>query len=352
MRLKQACGSEVRPKNKVTQVSIARDLGLSQTLISKVLNGVRHRVDPETYDRIWAHALKQGYQGKGITPHAPLAASGGRQIGVVLRAGLQPFIQSNFFSHVQSGLHTALQARGFSTVVLGAEGVFDLETAGPLPPALVVLGEVKVSFLRALRGFTRRIVTVNGSYPGMSHAVLPNEPQSLELLVDHLADLGHTCFGWIGGYPQNSRHIERLQALRDALVARHLPPLAEKHCWIAPHGGDRQEGREAAQAFLKLDRPPTALVCFNGPIARGTVNALLQNGRRIPQDVSVVAVDATRVCVEEEPHITCASANPEMLGETAARLLLESTGADEENYQSVVLAARLQAGATTGPAPR
>lgn len=341
--------SPLRPKAKVTQTSIARDLGLSQALVSKVLNGIRERIDPETYDRIWAHALKVGYRSKGMTPHASLAAGGGRQIGIVLRSGLQAFVQSNFFSHVQVGLHEALHPQGFSTVMLGSEDTFDPAVAGPLPPALVVLGAVKPGFLRALRQQTRRIVAVNGSYPGLCHSVMSNDTQSVDLLVEHLAARGHRRLGWIGGLPEYPMHEVRIGAFRAALAARGLPALAESHCVIQRDGADRQQGREAALAlFGRSGPPPTALVCFNGVMARGAINALLQSGWKIPADLSLVAIDATRVCVEEEPHITCASTVPEKLGETAARLLLESTGADDEDYKSFMLAAQLHPGATTG----
>lgn len=339
-------------KNKVTQTSIARDLDLSQTLVSKVLNGVRERVDPGTYDRIWAYALKLGYRAKGITPHAPLAATGGRQIGVVLRAGLQPFVQSNFFSHVQIGLYAALQARGYSTVVLGVEDELNLEEIGPLPAGLAVLGAVKPAFLRRLRESTRRIVAINGSYPGLCHAVLPNESQSLELLVEHLARLGHRRFGWIGGLPEYPSHATRFAALQSALAAAGLPPVKETAQVVIAHAADRQEGREAILELMRRPKPrPTAVVCFNGVMARGATHALLQHGWKLPEDLSLVAVDATRVSVEESPHITCASADPEQMGRAAAGLLLGSTGEEGEDYHSLVLAARLRAGDTTGPVP-
>lgn len=342
--------SRVRPKTKVTQTSIARDLGLSQALVSKVLNGVRFRIDPQTYDRVWAHAMKVGYRGQGMTPHAPLTAAGSRQIGLVLRSGLTSFVQSNYFSHVQIGLHEALQPLGFSTVMLGSEDTLDASEIGPLPPALVVLGAVKPTFLRALRRHTRRIVAVNGSYPGLCHSVLSNDAQSLDLLVEHLASLGHQRIGWLGGLPEHPMHIARIEAFRAALTSRNLPLPAKDACAIRPDGVDRQQGHEAALELLaRGGRQPSALVCFNGVMARGAVNALLQSGYKLPADISVVALDATRVCVEETPYITCASPIPEKLGAAAARLLMDSTGSEDEDFQSLVLSAQLRLGETSGP---
>jgi hypothetical protein len=45
----------------------------------------------------------------------------------------------------------------------------------------------------------------------------------------------------------------------------------------------------------------------------------------------VVAVDATRVCVEENPKITGAHADPEKIGVTAAELLLKRSDTGDES---------------------
>jgi len=39
-------------------------------------------------------------------------------------------------------------------------------------------------------------------------------------------------------------------------------------------------------------------------MARGVINCLMQKRMARAEDISVVAVDATRVCVEEHPQIT------------------------------------------------
>src|SRR6187402_2660226 len=55
-----------RPTKKVSQTQLARELGISQALVSLVLNGRKQGINAETYDRIWAHAVKRGYHPKGM----------------------------------------------------------------------------------------------------------------------------------------------------------------------------------------------------------------------------------------------------------------------------------------------
>src|SRR5204863_6554939 len=105
--------------SRISQQRIARDLGVSQALVSLVLNGKRENISEESYNRIWNHALKIGYRPKGMQ------LTGGQtpptSVGFILRAGLRLHTQSNFFSHVQHGLHAGLLARGYHSVFIGSE---------------------------------------------------------------------------------------------------------------------------------------------------------------------------------------------------------------------------------------
>lgn len=331
---------------KISQQRIAKDLGLSQALVSMVLNGRTEGISEDSYRRIWDHALSLGYQPKGMR-----AAQGGEttkqiHVGFVLRSGLALHTQSNYFSHIQHGLHEALQERGISTLFLGTEDKLS-ETAFRATHetrkslfGVVVMGEVKPGFLKAIKQLCPRVVAVSISYPGQCHSVQSNEAQSLDLLVEHLAALGHRRFGWLGGNSALQRHEDRYRAFRAALKARDI---AFDENWALLHeNADRHEGRITAEAFLaKRGKRPTALVCYNGLMARGAINLLQARGVDVPGDLSVVAIDATRICTEEHPHVTAASADPEAMGRKAADLLLGASGAPDEVYLDAALPSRL-----------
>ena len=206
-------------------MQLARELGLSQAMVSLVLNGRRQGISPETYDRVWAHALKRGYHPKGMRPAAsPTALS--RHVGFIVRARPGHHSPSNYFGHVQDGLRNALDARGFATVFLGTEDVIDAAglarhfQAGHLFQGVVLLGQVARPLLDSLRAVERRLVAVSARYPGLCHSVIGNEPQALDLLVEHLAGLGHRRIGWLGGNSGLERHASRLGAFKAALSAR------------------------------------------------------------------------------------------------------------------------------------
>jgi LacI family transcriptional regulator len=347
----------VSRNQRVSQQQIARELGVSQPLVSLVLNGRRKGVDSASYQRIWNRAIELGYRPKGMIPTGDQDSTAGPlNVGFILRSGLKLYTQSNFFSHIQHGLHEQLTSHGINTVFLGSEEVLDERefsaSARPGVPllGLVIMGEVQVPFLQALRPVHRRIVAVSASYPGLCHSVTSNEERSLEILVRHLRDLGHRRFAWIGGNAGMGRNLARFKAFEDSVQLCGLEARPEHS--INLDDADRLGGRQAAQLLLdRRGRPdfPTAWVCYNGLMARGAINYLLQKQISVPEQISVVAVDATRVCVEDAPHISSAGANPERMGAVAGELILNSTGAEDEVFTDVTLPSHLAARNTSGP---
>lgn len=345
-----------RPPKKVSQTQLARELGISQALVSLVLNGRKQGISPETYDRIWAHAVKRGYHPKGMHLASSPAAQA-RQVGIILRAPLRLNTPTMYFGHVQHGLHTAIEAREFTTVFLGAEDQIDAEKLGRIfAPGhafrgIVLVGEVSRAFLDRLRRFAIPIVAVSARYPGLCHSVLGNEPQALESLVEHLHAQGHRRFGWLGGNVGLGRHEARLQALTAALARLDL--TLDRRYLVKQREGDRIDGADAVRTLLPQARRsdfPTALIAYNTLMAAGAVRELRRDGWTVPERMSVASADISPVATDSTPRLTAAGTDPEKLGDAAARLLLDGAASHAEGCTDLMLPSQLFVGDTTGPA--
>jgi len=338
----------MKSKN-ISQQRIARDLGVSQALVSLVLNGKRENISEDSYTRIWDYAVKRGYRPKGMQTNGRHLAT--TNVGFLLRAGLRLYTQSNFFSHVQHGLHEALHNQGYNTVFLGAEDHWDGdELKARLRRdnlyGVVIMGEVNERFVKQVSSVQSNLVAVSATYPGLCHSVMPNDKQALDLLVDHLVELGHKEFAWVGGNKGLKQNTIRRAAFEEALREKGL--LLRNDFALDEPGGDRLDGRRIAETIIKSRARkdvPTAWVCLNGLMARGVINYLTQHDWRVPEEISVAAVDATRVCIEEHPEITGANADPEKMGAKAAELVLSAR--PEQELVDVVLPARLVARETS-----
>lgn len=339
---------------RVSQADLARELGLSQSLVSMVLNGRRDGISQEAYDRIWECARRHGYRPRGMNLQMAVERHSRPLVGYILRAPLRLATTSNFFSHVAQGLFDHLGQNATGLFFLGSEADLDaaavrheIET-GPAFRGLVILGEVSPSFLLSLSGLSKPLVYVSARQSGVCHCVLSNDLQAADLVAGHLADLGHTRFGWLGGDVGTQRELSRREALGSALSRRglSLPETAVS----TTRRGDRLDGYEALQHLSEVTGGdiPSALVCVNALVARGAITWLLEHGFRVGSDISVAAYDATRVCHDERPGITGAASDPEEMGREAARIVLEQAPHSVGRYTESILPATLTARASTG----
>lgn len=343
-------------KTSVSQQQIARDLGVSQTLVSMVLNGRRHGVSEQSCKKILDHARKSGYRPKGIATEFLSTSDNTKSVGFILRAGATLYSQSPFFGHVQHGMHEYLAENEGALVFMGNEDSLDVQRLKGLKHpetfvGLVILGEVSRQFLQAILKLHAKIITVSCQYPGLCDSIVPNEEQAADRLVEHLLDLGHERFAWVGGNKGSQRAHSRFKALESALHLRKIK-LESRFCCDAGTG-DRRDGSHTAEAIFKEaaheGAGPTAWICFNGVMARGVVSYLTSQDLEVPGDVSVAAFDATRVCNEEHPTLTAASTSPELMGRMVAKRLLDKSDSTEESFVDTVLPAELVLGESTGP---
>lgn len=349
----------MRPRKKVSQQRIARDLGVSQALVSLALNGRKDGINPETYQRIWDHAVSLGYQPKGMRFEQSPSDTRLRQVGFILRAGLNIHTQGSYFSHVLHGLHTALAKRSYAALFLGSEDSLAKEqlTAffhpGHSLRGVALFGEVGLPFLSQVRSFERRVVAISARHSGLCHSVVGNEPQALESLVRHLQQLGHTRIGWIGGNIGLGRHETRLQAFLAAMKLAGLPVDERYQVFIKE--ADKLEGVQAMEKLLvhaKRKDFPTAIIAYNTHMASGAIVALQRAGWDVPTAMSVAGADNYALARQESPRITVAGTDPEKLGAAAARLVLDTTGEEDESFHDLILPSQLVTGQSTGPARR
>ncbi|MGJ8640230.1 MAG: LacI family DNA-binding transcriptional regulator [Opitutaceae bacterium] len=346
-------------KKKVSQQQIAKDLGVSQTLVSMVLNGRKEGISKDSVKRIWDYAQKHGYAPKGM--HIDMANENNgstiETVGYILRSPLKLATKSNFFSHVHQGMHEELSENGIKTLFFGGED--DLTEADyqkitqskGFLRGIVVLGQVETAVIQTLSQSKLPVVCISARYSGLCHSVLPNEMQAGERLVEHLHNLGHRRFAWVGGSKNMMRHTERLNAFTTSLQSRQL--VCGDRDSISLDNADRQEGFNAAEAIMKGRKKtrPTALVCFNGLMARGAIDYLLQNRIAVGKDVSVAAFDYTKVCEESSPQITCCGSSPELMGATAAKLITQHCDTTAGAYSELTLSTEFRERGSTGPAP-
>lgn len=343
-----------QPAKRISQTQIAKELGYSQALVSMALNGRKQGISEEAYKRIWEYAITNGYSPRGMNIDSARESSNTTTVGYILRSPLKLANKSNFFNHVHQGMYDQLDQHGVKMVFLGSEDDIQVEKLPELKvmtssvKGIAIMGEVQPEFLEGVRQLQLPIAYASARATGKCHSVLSNEQESGAMLVNHLYELGHRKFAWLGGDKFMGRHKERFNAVVEGLARYDLS--LDPNSIARLKGADRMEGSNAAKQIVETnkDHLPTAWICLNSLMARGAISYLFQNGYRIPEDLSIAAIDMTNVCTEENPQITSASALPEEMGSEAARILLESINGSVKSLMDVTLPTQLRVLDSTG----
>ena len=203
---------------------------------------------------------------------------------------------------------------------------------------------------RALIARGLPVVFVNGFVPDLDAPFLSTDDhEAMTLAVSHLVELGHTRIGLATG---PSRYVPALRK-REGFVAAlghslGLSP-AEAEGWIEEALYTLEGGAAATRRLL--ERGATAVVCGSDPMALGAVRAVREAGREVPDDVSVIGFDDSRLTQFFDPPLTTVRQPVQTMGLAAVEALADAIEGQPSPSHEYLFRPELVLRSTTGRAP-
>ncbi|WP_457963665.1 LacI family DNA-binding transcriptional regulator [Arthrobacter sp. D1-29] len=279
-------------RQKVPVLSdVAKAAGVSVPTVSRVLTSSKF-VAPELRERVMKAVGELGYRPNGA---ARATRSGKRSMVAVLTGGT-----SNYgYARTIEGIEKAARESGMSVIIAVVESDDDdavnsaIDLVLSQPVAGVIILEFDRPGLAAVKAFPSSIplVVAGGGTrrTGKAPGALLDERGAGKDVTNHLLSLGHKTVHHVS-VPTMGKHSGRTDGWRAALTAAGavIPPVL--HATWEPASGYRVGQELAARDEV------TAVFCGNDDIAIGVVRALLDSGKRVPEDVSVVGFD-------DQPHV-------------------------------------------------
>jgi DNA-binding LacI/PurR family transcriptional regulator len=297
---------------------LGRHLGLSPTTVSLVLNGspAAASIPKETQDRVFDAAKRLNYRPNFLA--RSLRSQRSYLVGVMV-----PELGEGYAALVLSGIEECLLAKGYVYLVTShrhkpelieggprllyercVEGIIAVDTPlhGPLPvPAVAVSGHKRV--------------------PGATNLVL-NHDSAAELGLRHLMEWGHRRIAFIQGQTFSSDSEVRWDAIRSAAARLRLDIDPELVTRLEGDSPSPQTGYCAVRKLIGRGASFTALWAFNDISAIGAIRALMESGRRVPVDVSVLGFDDVYAAAFYNPSLTTVRQPLARMGFLAAETLL------------------------------
>ncbi len=334
---------------------LAESLGLSQTTVSRALNGYPE-VSEATRGRVLAAADRVGYRPN--TRAKALATGRSMMIGHVIHQSDRHEMLNPIFADFIAGASEEYSANGYDIILSIAQDGDDervyrdmaakrsvdgliLHSPKRDDPRIPLLHEIGLPFV--VHG---RSSDVNSTY---SFVDVDNR-RSFQRATEFLIDLGHRRIALVNGQEHMDFAYRRRRGYVTALEARGIRPDP-----ALMSSGEMTEsyGYEATNRLLDLGDPPTALLSASPITAFGVRRAAEGRGLALGADLSVITHDDDLSYFRnggDAPIFTALRSSVRLAGRRAAESLIALIDRPGEARQTM-LETDFLIGGSTGPAP-
>lgn len=281
---------------------VAEAAGVSASTVSYVLSGKRP-ISLATRARV-----EKAIRELGFRPHAgarALASARSNVLGLV--APLRVDVNVPVIMEFVTGVVTRARTFDLDVLLLTKDDAGGIQrvSSGSMVDALIMMDieqdDPRIPMLKGIRQ-PSVLIGLPASPRGLSCVDLDFEAAG-SLAVRRLIDLGHTHFGLIGPTPtvigRHTSYAERLlSGYRDASEQAAMDPVIELS------EASRDGGVAAVDRLLGRIKKPTALVVHNESALPGVLSRLADHGKRIPEDISVLAIGPAMVALSQSVPLT------------------------------------------------
>jgi len=157
--------------------------------------------------------------------------------------------------------------------------------------------------------------------------------------TQHLASLGHEQIAFISGTLDDPvAGVTRLRGYKEGLSAEDLPIKEE---FIREGDYTYKTGYKGMRSLLQLDLKPTAVFAASDEMALGAMNAIVDGGFRVPEDIAVIGFDNIDLATKVRPRLSTIAQPMYEMGMEAMAMLVDILAGETVENQNVILPVEL-----------
>jgi LacI family transcriptional regulator len=329
-----------------TSWDIAKEAGVSQATVSRVLNG-----DPRVADPTRARVLEV-VERLNYTPNAiarGLVSSRTMLVGVVVSDIVNPF-----YPQLLEAIAELLDDRGLKMVLFNARGreedVYTKLLLEQRVDGIIFTAAVRDSkMVEQLVARKFPLVLTNRHVEGITADMAVGDNQAgAAAVAEHLCSLGHRRIAVITGDPRASTSYERLAGFRATLADRGCPLDDEL---VVEGGFLAKKAYDLTLELLARKDRPTAIFALNDLMAFGALNAATHAAVDVPSQLSVVGFDDVWMAGWERFDLTTVHQPLAEMARSSVDLLTERLEEPSRSVRKLVFPSTLVVRGTTAPPP-
>ncbi|MHC4725580.1 MAG: LacI family DNA-binding transcriptional regulator, partial [Planctomycetota bacterium] len=314
-----------------TLKSIAQELNLSESTVSRVINGLaaQYRISSKTEKAVLELVDKLQFSPNLLARSLRLSKT--HTIGLII-----PDISNPFFSTITRFIENNANQHDYTVMVCDTDEntskekeSLDILLSRQVDGLIVMpVGKQSKHFER-IKEMRLPIVLVDRYFPevGLPY-VSSNNFQGVYDAVSYMIQNGHKSIACVQGLLDTMANSERVRGYRQALVDHNLKV---DETLIAGENFGAENGYVHTKLLLSREPQVTAVIALSNLIAMGSIRAIREKGLRIPDDISIIGFDDQPYCAYLEPPLTTVGQNEDEMGRIAIDLLLKQIEGDNHN---------------------
>ncbi|MBS1180507.1 MAG: LacI family transcriptional regulator [Proteobacteria bacterium] len=335
---------------RATIKDVAEAAGVSRAAVSKVLRNA-YGLSDDMRARVEAAMAALNYR-----PQTAARGLRGRTytLGVVL-----PDMRNPFFPDIIDGVISTLRSTSYEPLIgfrpsadATEQHAIDTLLDHKIDGFLMIAPRLEEAYLRSVATSVPTVMIGRHDRDSGYDTVNNDDRTGARLAVEHLIAFGHRDIAYFGldiasVGPTNSTAL-RLEGYLATMAALGLAD----HCSVfeGTHFHGQHYDEEVARRILQSERRPTAVFCWTDSVAITLMAEAAKLGIRVPEDLSVIGYDNTRLAALPQLSVTSVDQSGHLLGSEAMKLLIERIEGRQTD-QHFVLPPRLDVKGSTGPAP-
>ncbi len=335
-----------RDENKrISIIDVAREAGVSPSTVSRVLHN-KPIVDPQVRDMVRETVARLNYRPNFAARNLPMGRTG--YLALATPRGSQHLFTNPYVSPSLEGVGQVLELSCFHLIIATTpkqmENLLDTHAVDGMILIGFQMDDIQVEEIEK-SGIP---AVVMGAYKQDSRfsVLTPDYPASVQIAVEHLAELGHREIGFICGPPNTYKWRSNQIAFGESIQRLGLREVGSL---VTPNYTEEAGYTAFASLLENGTKPPTAFISTSDNLAIGVMNAAQDGHLRVPGDLSIIGYGNIPAARMAQPPLTTVASNLTLMAADAARLLIEIIETKNDQPRRVVYPVSLITRESTGP---
>jgi LacI family transcriptional regulator len=322
---------------KKTIIEVAKELNLSPSTISKIVNG-KGRISQETRERVLKYVQEEGYV--AMSSARILSSKKSWTIGVIYSDISLIGFEHPFFSRILQSFKDEVEKEGYEIVLIVSKlgnnemTYVDWCRNKKVDGVLILMGNINNPNIQQLVASSFPVVSADIVMPNL-FSVFSDDVMGVKIFIDYALSLGYHHLGIVTGPLTARSFYNRLDHYR-TLMKEYQISYKESDIYVADGFGFENGYSIGRRIAENHDRPEIFLVTSD-VIAFGVIRGLQNQGIRIPEDISIVGYDDIDFAKHYVPSLTTIRQDTKEIGLQAAHHLMHLIADPSKKKQTIEL---------------